>query len=90
MHTDADEKHQQIKTSEDIEQDANAQHQDDKHPVEDTPEGTTPIQSEQLHTSPTSTNEVIMPTKKVDCILVTSHLEQYLEDYPSSSENKLS
>ena len=30
--TDADEKHQQIKTSEDIEQDANAQ-----HPTEDTP-----------------------------------------------------
>ena len=46
VHTDADEKHQQIKTSEDIEQDANAQHQDGKHPVEDTPEETTPIQSE--------------------------------------------
>ena len=46
VHTDADEKRQQIKTSEDIEQDANAQHRDGKHPVEDTPEETTPIQSE--------------------------------------------
>ena len=43
---DADEKHQQIKTSEDVEQYANAQHWDGKHPVEDTPEETTPIQSE--------------------------------------------
>ena len=66
-------KHQQIKISEDIEQDANAQHWDGKHPVEDTPEDTTPIQSEQLHTLRTSTNEVTMPTKKVGCILVTSH-----------------
>ena len=31
--TDADEKHQQIMTSEDIEQDTNAQHCDGKHPV---------------------------------------------------------
>ena len=44
--TDADEKHQQIKTLEDIEQDANAQHRDGKHPVEDTPEETTPAQSQ--------------------------------------------
>ena len=50
MHTDADEKRQQIKTLEDVEQDANAQHRDGKHPVEDTPEETTSIQSEQLHT----------------------------------------
>ena len=58
--------------------------------MEDTPEETTPIQSEGLHTLPTSTNEIIMPTKKVGCILVTSHLKQFLEDYPLSSENKLS
>ena len=44
--TDADEKRQQIKTSEDIKQDANTQHWDGKHPVEDTPEETTSIQSE--------------------------------------------
>ena len=33
--TDADEKHQQIMTSEDVEQDINAQHRDGKHPVVD-------------------------------------------------------
>ena len=40
-HTDADEKHQQVKTSEDIEQDAKAQHL-----MKDTPEETTSIQLE--------------------------------------------
>ena len=53
--------------------------------MEDTFEEATPIQSERLHTLPTSTNEVMMPTKKVGCILVTSHLKQFLEDYPLSS-----
>ena len=85
MHTDADEKHQQIKTSEDVKQDVKTQ-----HPMKDTPKETTSIESERLHTSPTSTDEVIMPTKKVGCILVTSHLKQFLEDYPSSSEKKSS
>ena len=84
-HTAAEEKHQQIKTSEDIEQNAEAQHL-----MKDTFEETTPTQSEQLHALPTSTNEVRMPTEKVGCILVTSHLKQFLEDYPSSSENKFS
>ena len=82
--TDEDEKHQQIKTSEDVEQDAEAQ-----HPMKDTPAETTPIQSERLHTLPTSTDEVIMPTEKVGCTLVTSHLKQFLEDYPSSSEKQV-
>ena len=30
-----------------------------------------------------------MPTEKVGCILVTSHLKQFLEDYPSSSEKQV-
>ena len=47
-----------------------------------------PIQSGQSHILPTSTNEVIMPTKKVGCILVTSHLKQFLEDYPLTSEKQ--
>ena len=59
MHTDADEKHQQVKASEDTEQDATIQ-----HPTKDTPEKTTSTESERLHTSPTSTDEVIMPTKR--------------------------
>ena len=83
-YTGAEEKRQQLKTSKDIEQDAEAQ-----HPMEDTFEETTPTQSERLHTLPTSTDEVIMPTEKVGCILVTSHLKQFLEDYPSSSEKQV-
>ena len=83
-YTGAEEKHQQLKTSEDVEQDAEAQ-----HPMEDTFEETSPTQSERLHTLPTSTNEVIMPIEKVGCILVTSHLKQFLEDYPSSSEKQV-
>ena len=44
--TDADEKHQQIMTSEDVEQDTNAQHHDGKYPVEDLTREPTPMQSE--------------------------------------------
>ena len=29
-----------------------------------------------------------MPTEKVGCILVTSHLKQFLEDYPMSSDKQ--
>ena len=57
--------------------------------MKDTSEETTPTQSERLHTLPTSTNEVMMPTEKVGCILVTSHLKQFLKDYPSSSEKQV-
>ena len=32
------------------------------------------------------TDDVIMPTEKVGCILVTSHLQQFLEVYPPSSD----
>ena len=33
-------------------------------------------------------DDVIMLTEKVDCILVTSHLQQFLEDYPPSSDKQ--
>ena len=69
---------------EDVEQDAEAQHL-----MKVTFEETTRTQSERLHTLPTSTNEVRMPTEKVGCILVNSHLKQFLEDYPLSSEKQV-
>ena len=34
------------------------------------------------------TDDVIMLTEKVGCILVTSHLQQFLEDYPPSSDKQ--
>ena len=86
--TDADKKHQQIMTSEDAEQDTDAQHRDGKHPMVDITREPIPMQSEQPCTLPTSTDEVIMPTKKVGCILVTSHLKNFLEDYPPSSDKQ--
>ena len=73
--TDADEKHQQITTSEDVEQDTHTQHGDGKHPVEDVTREPTPMHSEQPCTMLTCTDEVTMPTEKVGCILVTSHLK---------------
>ena len=48
----------------------------------------TPRHSEQPHTTLTCTDEVIMPTKKVGCTLVTNHLKQFLEDYPPSSDKQ--
>ena len=68
MRTSAEEKCQQPKISkEDVEQDVEAQ-----YPTADTTEETTLTQSEQLHTLPTSTDEVRMPTEKVGC-MVTNH-----------------
>ena len=67
---------------------ANAQCCDGKHTVEDTTEETTTIQSQLLCISPTSMDKVSMPTEKVGCILVTSHLKQFLKDYPPSSDKQ--
>ena len=75
-------------TSEDDEQDTNAQHHDGKYPVEEITREPIPMQSEQLHSLPTSTDKVIMPTKKVGCLLITSHLKQFLENYPPSSDKQ--
>ena len=86
--TDADDKHQQIMTSEDVEPDTNAQHCGGKHTEEGITREPVPMQSEQLRTLPTSTDKVIMPTEKVGCTLVTSHLKQFLEDYPPSSDKQ--
>ena len=72
----------------DIAQDTDTQHHDRKHPVEDFTRKPTLIHSEQPNTMPACTDEVIMPTKKEGCILVTSHSKQFLEDYPPSSDKQ--
>ena len=86
--TDADEKHQQIMTSEGVEQDTDAQQQDGEHSVEDITRKHTPMHSEQLCTTLTCADNVIMPTEKVGCTLVTSHLKKFLEDYPPPSDKQ--
>ena len=42
----------------------------------------------QLLTVLLATDDIIMPTEKVGCILVTSHLQQLLEDNPPSSDKQ--
>ena len=86
--TDADKKCQQSMTSEGDEHDTDAKQEDDEHSVEDITREPTSMHSEQLHTMLTCADEVIMPTKKVGCILVTSHLQQFPEDYPPPSDKQ--
>ena len=84
MCTSAEEKCQQPKTSQEhVEQDVEARYQ-----TEDTPDEGISTQSDRLHTLTTSTDEVRMPTEKVGCILVTSCLKQFLENYFSSSDKQ--
>ena len=82
------ENQKQTVTPEDIEPVVNAQHCDGKHTVEDTTEDTTTVQSQLSHISPTSMDKISMPTEKVGCILVTSHLKQFLKDHSLSSDKQ--
>ena len=86
--TDADEKCQQSMTSEGAEQDTDAHQEDGEHPAEDIARGPTSMHTDQLLTMLFCTDDIIMPTKKVGCILVTSHLQQFLEDYAPSSNKQ--
>ena len=43
------------------------------------------MHSEQLHTTLACDDDINIPTEKVGCTLVTSHLKQFLEDYPPTS-----
>ena len=62
--------------------------EDDEHPAKDVARELTSIHSDQLLTVLLPTYDVIMPIEKVGCILVTSHLQQFLEDYPPSSDKQ--
>ena len=87
--TDADEKSQQSMNSEEgDEHDTDTQQEDSEHSVEDVTREPTLIHSEQLCTTLTCADEAIMPTEKVGCILVTSHLQQFLGDYPPPSDKQ--
>ena len=86
--TNTDEKCQRSPSSEHAEQDADGHQDNDEHPAEDIDSKFTPTHTDQILTVLLSTDEVIIPTKKVGCILVTSHLQQFLEDYPPSSDKE--
>ena len=86
--TDGNEKCQQNMTSEGVEQDTDAQQQDGEHSVEDITREPISMHSEQLCTTLTCADDIIMPTKKVGYTLVTSYLKQFLEDYPPPSDKQ--
>ena len=86
--TDADKKCQQSMTSEGVQQDTDVQQEDDEHSVEEVIRKTTSMQSEQPHTTLICADEVIMPTVKVGCTLVTRYLQQLLDDYPTPSDKQ--
>ena len=74
--------------TEDIESEINAQHHDGAHTVEDVMEETITPQSQLPHILCTAADKLNMPTEKVGCKLVTSHLKQFLQDYPQSSDKQ--
>ena len=85
---DPDKKCQQSMTSEGVQQDTDAQQEDDKYSVEEFTRMTTSIKSKQPCTMLICADEVIMPTEKVGCTLVTRYLQQFLEDYPPPSDRQ--
>ena len=68
------------------EQDIDVHNDDGKHTTKDPVAEATSTQPEQLLTAFLPTNDVTIPTEKVGCIFVTSHLQQFLEEYPPLSD----
>ena len=52
-------------------------------------EGTS-FQSEQSLTALLPTDNITIPSEKVGCMFVTSHLQQFLEEYPPPSDKEAS
>ena len=86
--TDTDKKCQHCLSPEHAEQDAVVHQDDDEHPAENTAREPTSTHSDQLLMVLLPTDDVITPTEKVGCILVTRHLQQFLKDYPPSSDKQ--
>ena len=84
--TDTDERHQQHPSPEHAEQDAVVHHDDDEHSAKNTVVEATSTQSDQSLTVFLPPDDVTMPTEQVGCTLVTYHLQQFLEEYPPSSD----
>ena len=70
------------------EQDIDVHHDDDEHTANDLVTEATSTQPEQPLTTSLPTDDVTIPTEKVGCIFVTSHLQQFLEEYPPPSDKQ--
>ena len=82
------EKQEQTTITEDMESEIKAQHHDGTHTSEDMTEETTKAQSQLSPVSSTSVDKINMPIEKVGCKSVTSHLKQFLKDYPQSLDKQ--
>ena len=79
---DQDVNHQQHQLQDQAEQDADVHHDDDDHTANDSVTEGTSTQPEQSLAELLPTNDITIPTEKIGCISVTSHLQQFLEEYP--------
>ena len=60
----------------------------DDRTTNDSVTGGTSLQPEQSLTAFLPTYDIPIPTEKVGCIFVTSHLWQFLEEYPLPSDKQ--
>ena len=81
-HIDQNVNHQQCQLQDQAEQDTDVHQDDDEHTANDSVAEATSTQPEQSLPVFLPTNDVTIPTEKVCCIFVTSHLQQFLEEYP--------
>ena len=88
-HTNQDENYQQCQLQDQAEQDADVHHDDDEHAADDsvTEATSTPPKQSLMAFLPTN---ITIPTEKVGYIFVTSHLQQFLEEYSPSSGKQAS
>ena len=87
-HIDQDKSHQQCQLQDQAEQDTDVHHDNDEHAADYSVAEATSTQPEQSLTAFLPTNDIIIPTEKVGCIFVASHLQQFLEEYPPPSDKQ--
>ena len=73
---------QQHQLQDQAEQDTDVHQDNNEHTTNDYVAEATTTQSEQSLPVLSPTDGITIPTKKVGCIFVTSHLQQFLEEYP--------
>ena len=87
-HIDRDVNYQQHQLQDQAEQDADVHQDDEDCTANDSVTEGTLIQTKQSLTELLPTDDVTIPTEKVGCIFVTSHLQQFLEEYPPPSDKQ--
>ena len=87
-HIDQDVICQQHQLQNQAEQDADVHHDDDDQTANDSVTEGTSTQPEQSLAELLPTDDITIPTEKLGCIFVTSHLQQFLEEYPPPSDKQ--